>query len=132
VVLVAVTWVYLLATSVQNACDDVANVSGLLFGAFYILTATVVYYRRRILASAWDAVVLGILPLAAAVFLAWILARSIQAARGAQVWSLAAIVGVGVGVGVGLILMLAARFALRSPFFAIPLESDTPRTPRRY
>ena len=125
-VLVAVTWVYLLATSVQNACDDVANVSGLLFGAFYILTATVVYYRRRILASAWDAVVLGILPLTAAVFLAWILARSIQAAPGAQVWSLAAI------VGAGLILMLAARFALRSPFFAIPLESDTPRTSPRH
>jgi len=128
VVLVAVTWVYLLATSVQNAFDDVVNVSGLLFGAFYILTAlaTVVYYRRRILASAWDAVVLGILPLTAAVFLAWILARSIQAAPGAQVWSLAAI------VGAGLILMLAARFALRSPFFAIPLESDTPRTSPRH
>jgi len=118
-----VTWIYLLATSVQNAFTDVVNVSGLLFGAFYILTAlaTIAYYRRRILASAWDAVVLGILPLGAAGFLAWILAKSVQAAPDSQIWSLDAI------IGAGLILMLAARFVLRSPFFAIHRESDTPR-----
>ena len=47
-----ITWVYLLATSVQNAFNDVVDVTGLLFAAFYILTAlaTIVYYRRRVLA----------------------------------------------------------------------------------
>jgi hypothetical protein len=54
--------------SVQSAFNAVVNVSGLLFAAFYILTAlaTMAYYRRRVLASAWDAIVLGILPLGAA------------------------------------------------------------------
>ena len=33
VLLIAITWVYLLATSVQNAFDSVVNVSGLLFAA---------------------------------------------------------------------------------------------------
>ena len=56
------------------------DVSGLLFGAFYILTAlaTMAYYRRRVLASFTDALSLGILPVAAAGFLAWVIARSVQ------------------------------------------------------
>jgi amino acid transporter len=119
--LIALTWVYLLASSVQNAFTAVINVSGLLFGTFYILTAlaTIVYYRRRVFTSAWDALILGILPLAAAGFLGWIVFKSLQAATPSQNWSLA-----GVGV-LGLILMFCARFVLRSPFFQIQRESDT-------
>jgi uncharacterized membrane protein YedE/YeeE len=81
--------------------------------------ATIVYYRRRVLSSVWDAVILGVLPVAAAGFLGWVLVKSVMAAPRAQIWSLAGI------VGVGLILMLAARFILRSPFFQTPMESDT-------
>jgi amino acid transporter len=123
VLLIVLTWVYLLANSVQNAFTAVVNVSGLLFAVFYILTAlaTVVYYRHRVLTSARDALVLGVLPLAAAGFLAWIVAESVQIAPASQVWSL-----VGV-VAVGLLLMLFARFVLRSPFFQIRRESDTQR-----
>jgi len=126
VLIIGLTWVYLLATSVQSAFSDVVNVSGQLFAAFYILTAlaAVVYYRRRILRNAWDALTLGILPLAAAGFLAWILARYLQstfqvAATRPQVWSLIGVVIAGV------VLMLAARFILRSRFFQIPRESDS-------
>ena len=39
ILIIALTWVYLLAASVQGAFDAVVNVSGLLFGLFYILTA---------------------------------------------------------------------------------------------
>jgi amino acid transporter len=120
--LIALTWIYLLANSVQNAFSAVVDVSGLLFAAFYILTAlaTIVYYRRRVLSSVWDAVVLGVLPIGAAGFLAWIIAKSVQAAPASQIWSL-----IGVAV-VGLVLLLAARFVLRSPFFQIQRESDAP------
>ena len=123
VVLIALTWVYLLATSVQGAFNDVVNVSGLLFAAFYILTAlaTVAYYRRRAVASIRDALELAIGPLAAAGFLGWIIYRSVQQAPAAQNWSLAGI------VILGLILMLAARFVLRSPFFGIRRESEPSR-----
>lgn len=92
-----------------------------MFAIFYILTAlaAIVYYRRRVFRNAWDALILGILPLGAAGFLGWMLTRSLQAASVPQRWSLIGI------VVVGLILMLSARFVLQSPFFQIQRESDT-------
>jgi amino acid transporter len=117
---VAITWVYLLATSVQNAFTDVVDATGLLFSAFYILTAlaTIVYYRRRIMARPWDLVWLGILPLAAAGFLGWIIVKSMLEAGAPENWSILGIVGVGV------ILMFVARYGLRSEFFRIRRESS--------
>jgi amino acid transporter len=119
--IMVITVVYLLLTSVQGAFNDVVGLSGQLFATFYILTAiaTIVYYRRRILASVWDAVTIGILPLAAAGFLVWILVKYLQSAVAPQLWSIAGI------VFVGLVLMLVARFGLRSQFFRIRREHDT-------
>ncbi len=112
--------VYLFVTSVQGAFADVIAVAGQLFAVFYILTAlaTVVYYRRRLTRSFWDAVVLGVLPVAAAGFLGWITVRSLQIAAWPQRWSL-----IGV-IGVGIVLMLIGRLGLRSPFFKLRLESE--------
>ncbi|HEY1617971.1 MAG TPA: APC family permease [Streptosporangiaceae bacterium] len=120
ILLIAATWAYLLASSVQGAFDAVIDASGLLFAAFYILTglAAIAYYRRRILARPRDTITLGVLPLAAAGFLAWIIIQSMRTAPASQNWSLAAI------LAVGLILMVIARFAMRSPFFTLPREHD--------
>jgi amino acid transporter len=120
VLIIGLTWVYLLTTSVQNAFNDVVAVTGLLFAVFYILTAlaTIVYYRRRVFTSVWDALILGILPLGAAGFLAWIVVKSLQTAPATQIWSLIGVVLVGV------LLMLSARFILQSPFFQIRRESS--------
>jgi amino acid transporter len=117
---IAITWIYLLATSVQNAFTDIVDATGLLYSAFYILTAlaTMVYYRRRIMARPWDLVSLGVLPLAAAGFLGWIIVKSMMRAPATQNWPLLGI------VVVGLILMFVARFGLRSPFFGIQRESS--------
>jgi amino acid transporter len=122
VLLIGLTWVYLLATSVKVAFSHVIDVTGLLFASFYILTAlaTIVYYRRRVTSSVRDFLILGMLPLGAAGFLGWMFTESVLAAPAAQVWSLAGI------LGAGLILMLSARFVLRSAFFHIERESDTP------
>jgi amino acid transporter len=126
VLIIALTWVYLLTTSVQNAFNDVVDVTGLLFAIFYILTAlaTITYYRRRVFTSGWDAVALGLLPVAAAAFLVWVVIKSLDGAPASEVWSLIGI------VGVGLILMLIARFGLRSSFFQIARESDTTNSHR--
>jgi len=115
---VILTWIYLLATSVQNAFDDVVAITGLLFSLFYILTAlaTIAYYRRRIMARPADGIMLGILPLAAAVFLAWIIVKSLMNAPGSQRWSMLGIVLAGV------VLMFVARFVLKSSFFQIRRE----------
>ncbi len=120
VFVIAITWIYLLATSVQNAFTDIVDATGLLYSAFYILTAlaTMVYYRRRIMARPWDLVSLGVLPLAAAGFLGWIIVKSMMKAPATQNWPLLGI------VVVGLILMFVARFGLRSPFFGIRRESS--------
>jgi len=119
---VALTWVYLLATSVQNAFDDVVAITGLLFSLFYILTAlaTMAYYRHRLLANPGDGLILGVLPLAASVFLAWIIVKSLIEAPPSQRWSMLGIVLAGV------VLMFVARFALRSPFFHIRREVEAP------
>jgi amino acid transporter len=121
--IVALSVIYYLATSVQNAFIDVIDVTGLLFSIFYILTALamMVYYRRRILSGPGDFLILGALPLGAAGFLGWILTKSLIAAPGVQIWSLLGV------IGVGLVLLLSARFILRSTFFQIERESDSRR-----
>jgi amino acid transporter len=119
VVLIAVTWVYLLSSSIANAFTQLIDVTGVLYASFYILTAlsAIVYYRRHVFSNAWDAVLIGILPLASAGFLVWIVAKSTMSAPASQRWSLLGILAAGV------ILMLIARLGLRSSFFQIPRES---------
>jgi amino acid transporter len=119
VFVIAITWVYLLATSVQTAFTDVVDATGILFSAFYILTAlaTIAYYRRRVFARPADLVWLGVLPLGAAGFLGWIIVKSMLQAPASQNWSILGIVVVGI------VLMFVARFGLRSPFFGIRRES---------
>jgi amino acid transporter len=124
VILIAATWAYLLSISIATVFSDVVSVTGLLFAGFYTFTAlaAIMYYRRRVFSNAWDALLVGILPLASAVFLAWVVVKSLQTAPGSEKWSLVGI------LGAGLVLMLVARFILRSPFFRIPLES-APKEP---
>jgi amino acid transporter len=119
VFVIAITWVYLLATSVQNAFTDVVDATGILFSAFYILTAlaTIAYYRRRIVGRLPDLIWLGVLPLGAAGFLGWIIVKSMLQAAASENWSILGIVVVGI------VLMFVARFGLRSPFFGIRRES---------
>ena len=119
IILIAATWAYLLSSSIATVFTQVVSTTGLLFAFFYILTAlaAIAYYRRRVLSNAWDAVLVGILPLGAAGFLGWVVVRSLQLAAASERWSLVGIFGAGV------IMMFVARFVLRSPFFQVPRES---------
>ena len=119
VILIAATWVYLLSTSIANVFDQVIAITGLLYAGFYILTAlaAVTYYRRFIFSKVSDALMVGILPLAGAGFLVWIIYKALASAPASEVWSVVGIVAAGV------ILMLVARFVLRSPFFQLARES---------
>jgi amino acid transporter len=121
---VALAWVYLLATSVQNAFNDVVDITGLVFALFYVLTglASIVYYRRRIFSGAWDAVILGAAPIASAAFLVWMVVKYLMTAPASQVWSM-----VGIIIS-GLVMMVVSRFWLRSPFFGVQRESDPGQT----
>jgi hypothetical protein len=66
------------------------------------------------------ALTIGILPVAAVVFLAWIAIKSILAAPAAQNYSLLGFVVIGA------VLLFVARFVRRSPFFQIKRENWTP------
>jgi amino acid transporter len=120
VVLIALAWVNLLTTSIQGAFNNVLNETGILYATFYMLTAlaSIVYYRRRVVSSVWDAITLGVLPLGSIAFLGWVVVRVLRQSTASENWSLGAV------VGIGLVLMLAARFVLRSPFFQIRRESE--------
>jgi hypothetical protein len=120
VLLIGIFWVYMLATSVQNAFFDVIDVTGLPLAIFYVFTAlaTIVYYRRRVISGAWDFLILGAFPLVAAGFLGWVFVRSMQTASTSSRWSLIGIVALGV------VLTFVARVFLRSPFVQIRRESD--------
>jgi hypothetical protein len=63
-------------------------------------------------------VILGILPIASAGFLVWMVVKYMTTAPAAQNWSVAGILISGV------LMMLVARFWLRSPFFQVRRESD--------
>jgi amino acid transporter len=119
VILIVVTWVYLLSGSIASVFTQLISVTGLLCISYYVLTAlaAMVYYRRRIMSNLWDALLVGILPVAAVIFLGWIAVKSLLAAPASQLWSL-----VGVGAA-GIVLLFIARFVLRSQFFATPRES---------
>jgi amino acid transporter len=119
-VVIGLAWVYLLATSVENAFTYVVNLTGLLFAIFYVLTglASIVYYRRRVVSNAWDFLILGVLPLASAGFLVWMVTKSLMTAPLPERWSM-----VGIVVA-GLLLMFVARYGLKSWFFQIQRESD--------
>ena len=121
-VVIALAWVYLLVTSVEDAFNYVVSLTGLLFALFYILTALagIAYYRRRIARNVQDAITVGILPLAAAAFLAWMVVKSMLEAQAPQNWSMLGILVVGVA------LMLISRLVLKSPFYSIRLESAPP------
>jgi len=125
--IVILSAVYYVSTSVQNAFFDVIDVTGLLFSIFYVLTAlaAVVYYRRRIVSNAWDFVTAGLLPLGASGFLGWIFVKSLGEAPWEQRWSL-----IGIIIA-GLVLMLVARYVLRSGFFSLPCESEIRTSHRR-
>jgi amino acid transporter len=126
-ILLALGWVYLLTTSVQNTFSYVLNNTGILYATFYCITAlsAIVYYRRRVLSNLSDAITLGLLPLAAIVFLGWVAIKSMLGAPAAQNYSLLGFLVVGI------ILLLIARFVWRSSFFETRRESWKPGTEAR-
>jgi amino acid transporter len=120
--LLVLGWIYLLTTSVQNTFSYVLNNTGILYAVFYCLTAiaAVVYYRRRVVSNFAEMLTIGILPILAVIFLGWIAVKSILEAPAAQNYSLLGF------LVVGLLLLVIARFGLRSSFFSIKRESWKP------
>jgi amino acid transporter len=101
--IIAITWAYMLTTSVTNVFSNVVSVAGLLFTIFYVMTAvtTLVYYRQEVVHNARSLIFTGLLPLGASVFLGWIFARSLMSAPSGQLWSVVAVLTIINGGGYG-------------------------------
>ncbi len=118
-VVLAISWSYLLTTSVQGAFDSIIAVAGILFAVFYLATgvATVVFYRRLVVANIKNVITLGILPMGAVGFLAWVVVESLLTAFDGLLWSFVGI------VAVGLVLLVFARLGAGAQFFRLSRQS---------
>jgi amino acid transporter len=128
VAFLVVTWVYLLVGSVASAFGALVAGTGILFTCYYILTAAamITYYRRRVFSSPVGAFMNGLLPLAAAVFLGWIIYKAMAANAANVNWTIGGIVGVGI------VLMFLTRLSVGGQgYFATPREADVPAAGRR-
>jgi amino acid transporter len=125
VAFLVVTWVYLLVGSIAAAFSALVAGTGILFTSYYILTglAMIIYYRRRVFSSLVGAIVDGLLPLAAAAFLGWIIEQAMASNAANVNWTIAGIVGVGI------VLMALARLTHRGAFyFATQREAEAGAT----
>jgi amino acid transporter len=109
------------ASSVANAIDDLVTVSGFLYSAFYAITglAAFWFYRKLVLHSTKDALLLGLLPLAGAGLLIWVTYKGEIALSVTE-----RVVLGGVGV-IGVALMIVAITVYKAPIFKIKSEAAT-------
>ena len=107
------------ATSVSSAMTTIINTSGVLYAVFYAVTgiAAAWYYRRLLLQSAKNAIMLGLLPLAGAALLIWVAVKGTQALTQAE---LNALIVIGV---LGVIMMLVAARYYKAPIFKAKIET---------
>jgi amino acid transporter len=106
-------------SSVATAISDLIAVSGFLYALFYAITglAAAWVYRRFILRSAKDALILGLMPLAGAGLLLWV-------AESGAVNLTTPERGILIGLAVlGIVLMIVAAKRYKAPIFRTKVES---------
>jgi hypothetical protein len=113
---------YIISSSVAESFETVISAVGAFFAIFYAATAiaTTVYYRTLIVRSVKDALLIGILPLASAAVLIWILIQTFADFSGATRWTFAVVILAGIA------MMAVARFVYRSSFFSLRRETYQP------
>jgi amino acid transporter len=107
------------ATSVSSAMDVIIDASGVLYSIFYAVTglAAAWYYRRLLLQSGKNAIMLGVLPLAGAALLIWVTVKGYQALTLAERNSL-----IGIAIA-GVIMMFVAARVYKAPIFRAKVET---------
>lgn len=112
------------ASSVANAINDLVTVSGFLYSLFYAITGLAAFwcYRKLVLRSGKDALLLGLLPLAGAALLIWV---AYKGELGLTVTERGILAGVA---AIGVILMVVAVKVYKAPIFKIKPEAATTTT----
>ena len=125
-----VLFVYVLGSaSVQDSFTNVISSVGLMFALFYAATGAgmAVYYRKLALRSVRGFLELIIVPGASAIFLLWVVVKSVPGLGGwwSPVLKLAYIM-----IGIGGLLMIWARARNQTDYFSRPIEAYDPDTAR--
>jgi amino acid transporter len=120
---IVLVWPYVFVGSVSTALGDLIATIGILFAVYYAATGLTVawLYRRRYRSSFRDLLLSGVLPVAAAGFLAWVTYKAIRANTATENWILVGI------LMAGFLLMAYAHFVKKAPILRTPLKAY--RTP---
>jgi len=118
-------WLYAIGSSTQSVFDSVVSSVGLLFALFYAATgfAVAVYYRRLALQGVRPLLELGVFPVASALFLCYVIWRSIPDLGG---WTGRNMEYLYVLLALGVALMAYAKWRNESDYFDRPLEAYDP------
>ncbi|MGW6552228.1 APC family permease [Streptomyces sp. NPDC055051] len=122
---IAIAWYLVVSQISENALFDSLTALSLLISFYYALTglACAVYYRRHLLESVHNFLLIGLGPLVGAGLLAWLLVRSVtdmadpeNSYSGTSWFGLGPPLVIGIGIAAtGVVVMLVWR--LRSPAF---------------
>jgi amino acid transporter len=121
-----VLWIYLLgSSSVQGAFTSVVSSVGLMFALFYAATGIgmAVYYRKLALRSVAGFLELMLVPAASAVFLLWVVWKSVPGLGG---WAGKDLKIVYVMLAIGVILLFVAKARRQTDYFDRPVEAYDP------
>jgi amino acid transporter len=112
ITIVVTAW-SLFASSVASAFSTIVATTGVLYATFYAVSAlaNTWHYRSLLRSNVKDAVIVGVLPIAAVAFLTWVSVKSVVGFSPGAQWTLAAIAATG---GIAMIL---AKYGHRSAFF---------------
>jgi amino acid transporter len=115
VITIAVTCVSVYSSSVATAFEKIVATTGVLYGTFYSISAltNAWYFRSQLREGAGNLLWVGVLPIAAAGFLTWIIVKSIIGFDQGENLTLVGVVASG-------LVMLAIAHVKKSPFFGIP------------
>jgi amino acid transporter len=114
VITIAVTGASVYSSSVSDAFAEIVATTGVLYGAFYAISAVTNawYYRAELRRGAGDLIIVGVLPLAAAGFLTWIIVKSVASFTRGENLTLIGVIASG-------LTLLAIAHLKKSPFFSI-------------
>jgi amino acid transporter len=120
-VMMALGIIDVFVSSVATAIIDLVTVSGLLYSLFYAITGLAAswFYRRFILKSAKDLLLLGVMPLGGAALLLWVAYKAVTALTSTEAEIL-----IGIAV-LGVAMLFVAVKVYKSPIFQIKAEAAT-------
>jgi amino acid transporter len=114
VITIAITCTSVYSSSVADAFAEIIATTGVLYGTFYAISAVTGtwYFRSQMRGGAGNVLLVAVLPLAAAAFLAWIIVKSVADFTQTENLTLLGIIASGV-------VMLVIAEKKRSPYFQL-------------